>query len=110
VMPGVVNTELAAGLQPARGVKNANPEDVAEGIVEALRFPRFDVYVPKSIGPINQVMGLLPRSGREAVARALKADKVLAQADPNARRAYELRASKSDPGLEAGDEAKQLTP
>src|SRR3954471_4570110 len=68
VMPGVVNTELAAGLQPARGVKTANPEDVAEGSVEALRFPRFDVYVPKSIGPINQVMGRLPRSGREAVA------------------------------------------
>ncbi len=110
VMPGIVNTELAAGLQQARGVKNANPEDVADGIVEALRFPRFDVYVPKSIGPINQFMGLLPRSGREAVARALKADKVLSQADPNARRAYELRASNSEPGLEPGDQAKQLTP
>ena len=29
--------------------------------------PRFDVYVPKSIGPISKVMNLLPRSGREAV-------------------------------------------
>src|SRR6476620_8115081 len=53
VMPGIVNTELAAGLQQARGVKNINPEDVADAIVEALRFPRFDVFVPKSIGPIN---------------------------------------------------------
>jgi NADP-dependent 3-hydroxy acid dehydrogenase YdfG len=110
VMPGIVNTELAAGLQSARGVKNVNPEDVADAIVDALRNPRFDVFVPKSIGPINQVLGLLPRSGREAFARALKADKVLAEADPNARRAYELRASNSEPGLEPGESAKQLTP
>lgn len=109
VMPGIVNTELAAGLQQARGVKNVNPEDVADAIVEALRFPRFDVFVPKSIGPINQVLGLLPRGGREAFARALKADRVLAQADPGARRAYELRAARSEPGLEPGDEARQLT-
>src|SRR4051795_12907575 len=110
VMPGIVNTELAAGLQSARGVKNVNPEDVAEAIVEALRHPRFDVFVPKSIGPINQVLGLLPRGGRESFARALKADKVLADADPNARRAYELRASQSEPGLEPGEKAKELTP
>jgi NADP-dependent 3-hydroxy acid dehydrogenase YdfG len=110
VMPGIVNTELAAGLQQARGVKNVNPEDVAEAIVEALRFPHFDVFVPKSIGPINSVLGLLPRRGREGFARALKADKILAQADPNARRAYELRAARSEPGLEPGEEAKQLTP
>ena len=110
VMPGVVNTELAAGLQEARGVKNVNPEDVANEIVDALRKPRFDVFVPRSIGPINKVMGVLPRAGREGIARALKADKVLAQADPNARRGYELRASHSEPGLEEGDQQKQLTP
>jgi NADP-dependent 3-hydroxy acid dehydrogenase YdfG len=110
VMPGVVNTELAAGLQQARGVKNVNPEDVADGIVDALRRPHFDVYVPKSIGTINKVMGVLPRGGREGIARALKADKVLAQADPNARKGYELRASHSEPGLEEGEQQKQLTP
>jgi len=110
VMPGVVNTELASGLQEARGVRNVNPEDVAAAIVEALQVPRFDVYVPKSIGPINKVMGVLPRAGREAIARALKADQVLAGADPNARRAYELRAAHSDPGLEPAGEPRQLTP
>jgi NADP-dependent 3-hydroxy acid dehydrogenase YdfG len=108
VMPGVVNTELAQGLTEARGVKNVNPEDVAAGIVEALKQPRFDVNVPKSIGPISKVMNLLPRSGREAVVRALKADQVL-QVDPAARRAYELRASRSEPGLESGEAQKELT-
>src|SRR3712207_5860936 len=69
VMPGIVNTELASGLQQARGVKNVNPEDVANAIVEALQKPHFDVFVPKSIGPINKVLGVLPRGGREAFAR-----------------------------------------
>lgn len=109
VMPGIVNTELAAGLPSARGVKNIDPEDVAAGIVEALEIPRFDVYVPKSIGPINKVIGILPRSGREGVARALRADRVLAGADVNARRGYELRASHSEPGLEPGEEQAKLT-
>lgn len=109
VMPGVVNTELATGLTEARGVKNVNPQDVAGAIVETLQVPRFDVYVPKSIGPITSVMGLMPRRGREAVVRALKADQVLLSADPVARKAYELRASQSEPGLEPGDQTKELT-
>jgi NADP-dependent 3-hydroxy acid dehydrogenase YdfG len=110
VMPGVVNTELASGLQEARGVKNVNPEDVAEAIVDALREPHFDVFVPKAIGPINKVMGVLPRGGREAIARALKADQVLTNIDEGKRRGYELRASHSEPGLEPAEETKQLTP
>ncbi|MGI8659517.1 MAG: SDR family oxidoreductase [Thermoleophilaceae bacterium] len=109
VMPGIVNTELAAGLPPARGVKNVEPEDVAAAIVEALVLPRFDVFVPKSIGPINQVISVLPRRGREGVARALGADRVLADADASARRGYELRASHSEPGLEPGDERARPT-
>jgi NADP-dependent 3-hydroxy acid dehydrogenase YdfG len=109
VMPGVVNTELAAGLKQARGVKNVDPEDVAAAIVEALELPRFDVFVPKSIGPITAAMSILPRRGRDAIARGLGADKVLAAADPGARRDYELRAARSEPGLEPGEETKQLT-
>ncbi len=109
VMPGVVDTELAGGLQETRAVKKVSPQDVAEEIVAALQHPRFDVFVPRSIGPISTVMNLLPRSGREAVSRALKADRVLAGADPNARRGYELRAARSEPGLEAGEQAKRLS-
>jgi NADP-dependent 3-hydroxy acid dehydrogenase YdfG len=110
VMPVVVNTELAAGLQNTRGVKLIQPEDVANEIVSALKEARFDVFVPRSVAGITKVMNLLPRSGRESMSRALKADKVLIELDSGKRAAYELRASHSDPALEAGDEAKQLTP
>jgi NADP-dependent 3-hydroxy acid dehydrogenase YdfG len=109
VMPIIVNTELASGLQSARGLKNVNPEDVAAEIVDALQVPRFDVYVPRKVGPINQAMAALPRRGREGIARALKADRVLLEIDDSSRRAYELRASNSEPGLEPGDAQKQLT-
>lgn len=109
VMPAIVNTELAAGTTESRGVKKVEPEDVAAEIVDALKVPRFDVYVPRVVGKIGAAMNILPRSGREAIARALKADQVLMQIDHNERRAYELRASNSEPGLEPGDQPAQLT-
>ena len=109
VMPVVVKTELASGLQETRGVKHIEPSDVAEEIVSALKDNRFDVFVPRSVGAITKVMNVLPRGGREAMSRAMKADKVLAQIDEGKRRDYELRASRSEPGLEPGEAPKQLT-
>ena len=53
-------------------------------------------------------MAVVPRSGREALSRALKADKVLSGADPNIRAAYELRAQRCEPGLEPGAAPKEL--
>jgi short-subunit dehydrogenase len=100
VMPAAVNTELGSGLVDARAVKKLEPEEVADAIVDALKFPKFDVWVPKFSNGIFRFMQLLPRSGREAVVRALKADQVLAGADMNARSAYEDRAARSEPGLE----------
>jgi hypothetical protein len=109
-MPAIVRTELTSGVKvEARAVKPVGPEDVAAEIVSALKVPRFDVYVPRSAGRIAHAVNLLPRSGREGLARALKADQVLTQIDTNERRAYELRAAHSEPGLEPGDQQKQLT-
>jgi len=109
VMPVPVNTELAAGLKRVRGGGFVEPEDVAAEIVSALERPRFDVPVPRSMGRLMSVSNALPRRAREALARAFNADKVLAQADPAARAAYELRASESDPRLPAGEQAKRLS-
>jgi NADP-dependent 3-hydroxy acid dehydrogenase YdfG len=95
VMPAIVNTELGSGLHEARGVKTLEPEDVAEAIVEAVETNRFDVWVPKETVYIATAMNLLPRRGREAIARLLKADDVLSAPDRAARAGYEDRASKS---------------
>jgi short-subunit dehydrogenase len=104
VMPALVNTELTSGMQAGRGVKKAEPEDVADAIVDALRMPKFDVFVPRAVGRINKLMTMLPRSGREAIGRALEADKVMTQADMAGRAAYEDRVAHSEPTpLETSD-------
>jgi NADP-dependent 3-hydroxy acid dehydrogenase YdfG len=101
VMPGIVDTELASGLQDARAVKKVTPEDVAAHIVGALEQPYFDVFVPKAAGTINRLMTPWPRSVREKIAVWLKADRVLLDAAHGAERAaYEKRAAESTPAAE----------
>ena len=100
VMPVVVDTELASGVSTARGIPKVKPDDVAVAIVEVLKRPRFDVYVPRSIGPLTALSAALPRRLREAFMRAIGADRVLWRVDDGARRAYEVRAAHSDPALE----------
>jgi short-subunit dehydrogenase len=100
VMPGIVRTELAAGLVETRGFKASSPEEVAELIVEALEFPRFDVFVPKSIGVTWAALQVVPRRAREAIARALRVDRALLDADRDARAVYEARAAASAPAAE----------
>ncbi|EOD64986.1 SDR family oxidoreductase [Amycolatopsis vancoresmycina] len=99
VMPAIVRTELASGLGEAKLFKSSRPEDVADAIVSTLRKPRFDVYVPRSVGTMGKLTRLLPRRFGEALSRALKADRLLASAAHSpARAAYEARAADSAPG------------
>lgn len=105
VMPFVVNTELGSGLQKARGMRNLQPSHVAEAIVYALQYRVVDVWVPKSTKPTQVIGSLLPRRVSEALARAMKANLVLAGANANVRRQYELRAAASEPSLQAGGRA-----
>jgi NADP-dependent 3-hydroxy acid dehydrogenase YdfG len=91
VMPGPVHTEMMAGLQPARGVRQVTPEDVAAAVVATLRRPRFEVHVPAAAGRMHALSQMLPRRVREALMRAMRTDRVLTQIDHAARRAYEER-------------------
>jgi NAD(P)-dependent dehydrogenase (short-subunit alcohol dehydrogenase family) len=108
VMPYVVNTELGSGLGQARGFSNLEPGEVADAIVDALRHGTVEVWVPKSGRRTNVLGAVLPRRLSEGMARALKADRVLADADSLARQSYELRASRSEPGLESGEPQPQI--
>jgi len=100
VMPAVVNTELGSGLAESRGVKKLEPEDVANAIVEALQYRRFDVFVPKSLNAIARLNAVMPRKLMDGLGRALKGDKVLTQLDHTARAAYEARMDRT---VEAGE-------
>jgi NADP-dependent 3-hydroxy acid dehydrogenase YdfG len=106
VMPAVVNTELGSGLQETRAIKKLEPEEVADAIVGCLERPKFDVWVPRESVGIYKIMQLLPRGGREAIARMLNADKVLAAPNKQERAAYEDRAAHSEPSREAEPETE----
>jgi short-subunit dehydrogenase len=101
IMPSFVATELTSGIADARGVKRASAEDVANAIVAAVQFPKFDVFVPKEVGAIVKITQMLPRRAREGVAKALGADHILLDAAGSPeRRAYEERAAASAPAAE----------
>jgi NAD(P)-dependent dehydrogenase (short-subunit alcohol dehydrogenase family) len=94
VMPGFVRTELTDGVKDHCFIKTSTPEQVADAIVEALKKPRLDVYVPKSLNVLNRSMALVPRRGQAWIMRATGADHLLADAAHSpARDAYERRAA-----------------
>jgi NADP-dependent 3-hydroxy acid dehydrogenase YdfG len=109
VMPFIVRTELGSGTEEARTMKKLEPADVADAIVDAIKHGRVEVWVPRSARRTYRFGMLLPRRATEGLARALKFDRVLMGADKQARAAYELRAARSEPGLEPGEEPRQLT-
>lgn len=92
VLPTVVQTELSAGVPSAKGVPPVTAEDVAEVIESVVRRPRAEVWVPRWVQGPTKAIQALPRRVQEAMAKAMGADDVLAQADPAARAAYEARA------------------
>ena len=105
VMPGLVHTELAAGVPDARSVRRVTAEEVAEATIQALRYPRFQVYVPKTIGPLVVLGAVLPWRVRDVVARLLRVDSLLMRADTRARAGYEARAAASAPAADVAAQA-----
>jgi NAD(P)-dependent dehydrogenase (short-subunit alcohol dehydrogenase family) len=100
VMPYFAKTELATGMADARGMKFVTAEDVAAEVLDALRRPRFDVFVPRSSGRLLHATSPFPRRMRQAIARALKVDRVATSANTAVRAAYEERAAHSAPAAE----------
>src|SRR5215203_5932640 len=49
VMPNFVRTELSAGMGEVAGFRHSTVEEVAQATLGALKFPRFDVFVPKKL-------------------------------------------------------------
>jgi hypothetical protein len=95
VLPTVVRTELAAGVPAARGISPVSADDVAEVIVETIRRPRPESWVPRWSRSVSRAADLMPQRAKDAVAHLMRADTVLADADPVARAAYEERVRKA---------------
>jgi NAD(P)-dependent dehydrogenase (short-subunit alcohol dehydrogenase family) len=94
VMPAIVRTELTDGVKDHWMIKTSTPEQVADAIVAALKKPRLDVYVPRSLNVLNRSMALVPRKGQAWFLRVTGADHLMSDAAHSpAREAYERRAA-----------------
>jgi short-subunit dehydrogenase len=95
VMPVIVRTDLAGGLADMKLFPRLRTEDVAKAIVEALKRPRFDVFVPRSLDLTTRVARLLPREAADWFLRFVGADKVFSRARSAARADYEAKVQNS---------------
>jgi len=95
IRPSLCHTDLTSGFPGLRGMPFIEPEDVAARIVATLERPRFDVPVPKSMGPALWLNQALPFRARVALARLTKADEVISHVDAEERAAYVERVNAS---------------
>ena len=93
VMPSFTNTELIAGTEGTKGLKNVEPEDVASAIADAIEKKQFDVYRPKALRQILFTQGLLGRRIRDAMNGRLGAYEAFLKIDHTTRDAYDKRIS-----------------
>ena len=92
VMPFFTNTELVAGTSGTKGMRNAEPGEVAAAIAGLIVRPRPRVRVTKLAGAITLSQAFLPQRISEYLGRALGAESAFtAGVDPAVREAYEER-------------------
>ncbi len=87
ILPGVVDTALAAGTDTG-AAKLLSPDDVAAAVLEVIERPRFITTIPAYIGPLVAASGLLPQRLRDSLLRRTVPDQVAASRKHD-RSAYE---------------------
>lgn len=97
VLPTLTNTAMIDGVGAMPGLRNAEPEDIAAGIVGLIEKPKPRLAVTRAAGLLVELTRrLMPLRLGEAVTRALRADSMFAEAAGSAdRRDYEDRARHS---------------
>jgi NAD(P)-dependent dehydrogenase (short-subunit alcohol dehydrogenase family) len=94
VLPTLTNTSMIDGVASMSGLRNAEPEDIAAGIVGLIEKPKPRLAVTRAAGLlIEATRRLMPLRVGEAVTHALHADTIFVDAaDKQERRDYEDRA------------------
>ncbi len=95
IMPGVVDTELAAGTETG-AAQLLQPSDVAAAVLDAVARPRFEVTLPAHLGPVVGLAGALPQWLRDIVLRRTVPNQVAAVTGSSKRASYEQRLLSDD--------------
>ncbi|MCW2587710.1 MAG: short chain dehydrogenase [Mycobacterium sp.] len=90
VLPAMTNTEMIAGIDQARGLKNAEASDVAKAIVGLIRKPKRRVTVTRAAGVVLGIQRILPGGVADALRRSLGLDHLFTdRIDVGKRATYE---------------------
>jgi NAD(P)-dependent dehydrogenase (short-subunit alcohol dehydrogenase family) len=95
ILPGVVHTELSAGMRLPRGVENfvsVEPEDIAAAVVAAARNHRALSYVPRRLQFLLRTALFMPERPRRFLGRVTRTDWAFLEMDQATRDAYHARA------------------
>lgn len=91
VQPTFTNTELVSGTFGTKGMRNAEPHEVAAAVAALVARPRPVVRVTRWAGVLAGSQNFVPRRVGEAIARSLGAEAAFTEIDQHAREAYEER-------------------
>lgn len=92
VRPTFTNTELVAGTEGAKGLRNAEPEEIARATAALIEKPKPFVRVTKVAGGMASAMKFVPRRLAEGLGTAMGVDTVfLDDVDTSARKGYLAR-------------------
>ena len=97
VMPTLTNTSMVDGVASVPGFRNAEPEDIAAGVVGLIEKPKPRLAVTRAAGLLIDIMPrFMPLRVSEALNRALRVDAIFVEAaDNQTRRDYEDRARRT---------------
>ena len=96
IMPTLTNTEMIAGIGHPRGLKNAEPDDVAQAVAAVIAKPKSRVVVPRSMGVVASTQRLMPQRVSEALERLFGTGRVFtSDVEVYKRRSYARRTGTS---------------
>ncbi len=92
VMPTFTNTELVSGTGGSKGVRNAEPEEIAAAVAALIVTPRPRARVTRLAGALVASQAFMPAKWSESIGRRLGIEETFTSAvDSSARQAYEER-------------------
>lgn len=95
ILPGIVHTELSAGVRLPRGVENfaaVEPADIARAVLAAARSNRAMSYVPRRMRFAVRAGMMMPERPRRLLARITRTEQAYLAVDQATRDAYHARA------------------
>lgn len=95
VLPTLTNTDMIAGVGHAKGMRNAEPEDVARAVAGLIAKPRPRVVVPRAMGAMLGLQRVMPQRVGETLGRLLGTERVFTDVDVDRRRGYANRSGTS---------------